>query len=358
MSDRLGHACVLVLLLAPRICPAQSPSPASAPAWTRIDATTYEQRQEALARACALEGRSLVLPFAHAARRWPPRIAAPGDAIGPAKAPWLAVERVLPEQEIHGEYLAQRIALARDGVALVDWCREQGQDECAEFEAARRMDEIDDFQKPEYARYLERWLALRDHEQIDVSLPLPLEGEWFVLVDETKHHRKKAYAAYAFDIVRKVDGKVCRGTGSKLEDFYGFDKPIVAQADGVVIDVDNDFPDMAPGKLGGFEEANCVIVDYGGGILGSYAHCRQGSAAVQPGDRVVQGQRLASVGSSGASGMPHLHFSIIDRTYYSIRGRFHGEVKRGTRWVPFAGTDLEPGTYVRNAAAKAKTAGR
>jgi len=317
--------------------------------WKPIEATTYEQRQAARAWAEPVREESLLLPFGAMASVTAPRILAVGERFDDISSePWRVVDRLMPRVALHVEYLAQRSALASDGIALVDWCRKNHLDECAEFEAARRMSEIDDFTEPEYAPYLRRWLELRDRRQLDVSLPLPLEGEWFVLEDKTGHHRLKAFAAYAFDLVRRVDDRLCSGNGSALEEYYGFGQPIIAQADGVVVDVDDDYPDNSPGTAGEFEQATCVIVDYGGGVLGSYGHCKQSSAAVKPGDRVVRGTRLASVGNSGASGTPHLHFSMIDWGYDSIRGRFRGETRKGANWVAFEGVDLAPGTYVRN----------
>jgi murein DD-endopeptidase MepM/ murein hydrolase activator NlpD len=42
-------------------------------------------------------------------------------------------------------------------------------------------------------------------------------------------------------------------------------------------------------------------------------HLKQESARVSEGDRVRLGQRIASVGDSGDSLWPHLHFQIQDR---------------------------------------------
>ena len=59
------------------------------------------------------------------------------------------------------------------------------------------------------------------------------------------------------------------------------------------------------GKLFGIDRA------MKGGI-GS-ASLRIGSVTVGAGDRVVQGQVIAAVGSSGTTGGPHLHFQVTDR---------------------------------------------
>ena len=51
-----------------------------------------------------------------------------------------------------------------------------------------------------------------------------------------------------------------------------------------------------------------IEVDHGNGLLSRYAHASQ--IFVTEGDLVVRGQRLASVGSTGRSTGPHLHFEV------------------------------------------------
>jgi len=51
-----------------------------------------------------------------------------------------------------------------------------------------------------------------------------------------------------------------------------------------------------------------IIIDHGGGYQTLYAHCSE--LFVKPGDKVIQGQRIAAVGSTGRSTAPHLHFEV------------------------------------------------
>jgi murein DD-endopeptidase MepM/ murein hydrolase activator NlpD len=49
-------------------------------------------------------------------------------------------------------------------------------------------------------------------------------------------------------------------------------------------------------------------IDHGNGLVSRYAHASHLAAA--EGDLVVRGQRVASVGSTGRSTGPHLHFEV------------------------------------------------
>jgi murein DD-endopeptidase MepM/ murein hydrolase activator NlpD len=57
---------------------------------------------------------------------------------------------------------------------------------------------------------------------------------------------------------------------------------------------------------------NYVIVDLGNDAFAFYGHLKPGSIRVQRGQRVLKGQVLASLGNSGNSDAPHLHFHLAD----------------------------------------------
>lgn len=73
--------------------------------------------------------------------------------------------------------------------------------------------------------------------------------------------------------------------------------PIVAAGDGEVI---------FAGYRGGY--GYTVMIDHGDGLVTLYAHQQGGGITVSNGQRVAKGERIGTVGSSGNSTGPHLHF--------------------------------------------------
>ena len=73
--------------------------------------------------------------------------------------------------------------------------------------------------------------------------------------------------------------------------------PIIAPASGVVKSVGSE-----PGYGNTFE------IDHGNGIVTKFAHCSR--IVVHTGERVTRGQLIATVGNTGLSTGPHLHYEV------------------------------------------------
>jgi len=57
---------------------------------------------------------------------------------------------------------------------------------------------------------------------------------------------------------------------------------------------------------------NHIIMQSDKGIFALFAHLRKGSIVIQKGERVRAGEVIASIGNSGNTIQPHLHFQLME----------------------------------------------
>lgn len=107
------------------------------------------------------------------------------------------------------------------------------------------------------------------------------------------------------------------GDPSDNANYFTFDQPVLAVADGEIVTVVDDMPDAEPGVL----QNGLPLSDYGGnhvvlkiddGVYAFYAHLKQGSVEVEVGDTVSVGDEIARTGNSGNTTESHLHFHVMD----------------------------------------------
>ena len=114
-----------------------------------------------------------------------------------------------------------------------------------------------------------------------------------------------AYKDAGIAMIRPTSGVVSSPYGYRRSGLHtGIDiapskgTPIIAAAAGTVVGV----------QYSNYSYGNMVIVDHGKGVLTYYAHCN--TINVSYGQSVGQGQKIATVGSTGNSTGPHLHFEV------------------------------------------------
>jgi hypothetical protein len=167
----------------------------------------------------------------------------------------------------------------------------------------------------------------------------PLEGRWLIGAGATphNHHRWTPAEEFALDITRiGSSGGTYAREGTAMRDYYGWGAPVLAAAEGEVIAAVDSYSDNVAmlrrrGEsivdyrkrlfaaqdeflAGGVTSiaGNHVILRHDGELYSVYAHLQRGSVAVKVGQRLRAGTRLGSLGSSGNSTEPHLHFHVCD----------------------------------------------
>ena len=169
-------------------------------------------------------------------------------------------------------------------------------------------------------------------------LEFPLRGQWRALnspADNVPSHGTDYFAQrFAIDFFQ-VDGRSDSAHSSATwrqflatvpaHDFVCWNAPVLAAASGVVRAVGDGWADRL--RINALYEfarvlvvpprpsqddfrpllGNYITLECAAGYL-LYAHLRQGSILVRPGEEVAVGDELARVGNSGNTTMPHLHF--------------------------------------------------
>lgn len=174
------------------------------------------------------------------------------------------------------------------------------------------------------------------------AVEFPLRGEWCAL--NTPAHRIPSHGTdyfaqrYAYDFARvgpegmrfQPGSMLCHLTaGVPASQFFCWDQPVYAAFSGQVVAVGDDWPDRQnvaalweilrgtlfarPPRGDDYRPlaGNFVLVAGVPGVA-LYAHLRCGSVSVRVGDSVAAGDTIATVGNSGNSTMPHLHFHLMD----------------------------------------------
>ncbi|WP_411081456.1 M23 family metallopeptidase [Streptomyces sp. cmx-18-6] len=186
----------------------------------------------------------------------------------------------------------------------------------------------------------------RGEPRAPVEVEPPVTGRWTALnspADKTPSHGTHVYGqTYAIDIL--ADPETGKGETPARPSFRmvwpvfrrnrafpAFGAPLLAVADATVVRASdgqrdhlsrNSLPALVllmliesnVRSVVGVHRilGNHVILDLGDGTYAAYAHVQRGSLRVKAGDTVRAGQRIASVGNSGNTTEPHLHFHLMD----------------------------------------------
>ncbi|MEO6348588.1 MAG: M23 family metallopeptidase [Aquaticitalea sp.] len=171
----------------------------------------------------------------------------------------------------------------------------------------------------------------------------PLKGSILVYDahDYYSHHRRFDYEfqpikqlgvtsnfmRYAYDFVMlDSENNQYVGDKDKPESYFGYGKKIYAIADGNIIYASNkhkddrtfNVPEIANNPLELY--GNCIAIQHKDKSISIYGHLMENSLKVKVGDIVKAKQEIASIGLSGSSFFPHLHFEMRTSLNNSAEG--------------------------------------
>lgn len=165
---------------------------------------------------------------------------------------------------------------------------------------------------PERNLYDQRNNQKRFSSHFQVRAVLPFWGEWKVTQghEGKQTHKSRWRHAWDFELFDPA-GRSYQSEGSNIKDYYCFDKPVLAAADGWVIETENAVEDNDINQVNLEENwGNTVVIKHTEHVYSSVNHLRKGSVKVSRGDFVKRGDIIAHCGNSGRSPVPHLHFQF------------------------------------------------
>lgn len=141
---------------------------------------------------------------------------------------------------------------------------------------------------------------------------LPFWGEWTVTQGHDGEHTHKGDWGKAFDFMIKDENrKTFTSNGLLCENYYCYNKPVLAPADGIIEEIIDNVDDNEIGKVNTSSNwGNTIIIRHLPGLYSQLSHLKKGSFKVSKGDFVKRGDMLGLCGNSGRSPVPHLHFQV------------------------------------------------
>lgn len=144
------------------------------------------------------------------------------------------------------------------------------------------------------------------------KLSLPFWGVWKVSQGYNGGitHLEDWGNALDFVIVDE-DQKTYRNEGMHTNDFYCYNKPVLAPLDGYVYAIENMVEDNQIADVNmNVNWGNTLVINHLNGLFSQVSHVKRDSFKVKVGDYVTRGTTLATCGNSGRSPEPHIHFQV------------------------------------------------
>lgn len=150
-----------------------------------------------------------------------------------------------------------------------------------------------------------------------IAFQLPFYGRWTVTQGyEGKHTHREAWRHALDFMLCDENGATHDAEGFELKNYFGWQKPVLAPADGLIVDLHTTVDENPPGKVNLENNwGNSVVIKHGEHLYSQISHLLTGSFRVHLGQYVKKGEVLALLGNSGRSPLPHIHFQIQSTPY-------------------------------------------
>ena len=148
-------------------------------------------------------------------------------------------------------------------------------------------------------------------------IKLPFFGTWQVSQGQDGEYTHKGMYQHAWDfVIVNNEGKQFKNGGDFTEDYYCYNKPVIAPEDGVVEEIIDGIDDNIIGQPNLKDNwGNTIVIKHNNWVFSKISHLKKGSFKVKKGDEVKYGQIVANCGNSGRSPYPHLHFQLQENPY-------------------------------------------
>ena len=168
------------------------------------------------------------------------------------------------------------------------------------------------FYSPEKNLYSYNNNKQRLSDLIYFPIHVPFWGEWMVTQGHDGRYTHKGEWGKAFDFMLvDSDKKTYKSRGLLCENYYCYNKPVLAPADGIVEEIYDQLDDNEIGKVNAVNNwGNTIIIRHCPELYSQISHIRKGTFKVAKGDHVKRGDLLAMCGNSGRSPQPHIHFQV------------------------------------------------
>jgi len=144
------------------------------------------------------------------------------------------------------------------------------------------------------------------------KISLPFWGEWVVSQGYNGKitHLGEWGNALDFEILDS-QLKTYKGEGVSTEDYYSYNKPVIAPLDGYIYDIINNVEDNDIAQVNTEQNwGNTIVMNHLNGLFSQISHIKKDSMKVAIGEYVTKGTVVATCGNSGRSPEPHIHFQL------------------------------------------------